>query len=101
MRTLLLLVFLYCILIFNTNAQSLAIKPVYHFGTYTGGEVQPNFDWEVSLDIPLTYQLEFNTSFYYYNWKYEDHTPRWQFFEKYWLIGIGFTYIFSENPLLE
>jgi len=86
---------------FSTNAQSLAIKPVYHFGTYTGGEAEPGFDWEISLDIPLTDYITINTSLYFYDWKYEDHTPRWQFFEKYWLVSIGLEYHIFEKPLLE
>lgn len=101
MKTILLLVLLCCTLLFDTNAQSLSFKPIYHFGTYSGGDSEPGLDWELWLDVPLTPKLEVNASIYYYSWLFADHYPRWEFSENYWLIGIGFTYTFSEEPLLE
>jgi len=102
MKHLFIVLALLClILVSQVQAQSLAVKPVYHFGNYTGGEMEPGFDWDITLTIPITSKFSISPGVYYYWAHYKDFHPLAYGFERYWYLSLEFSYTFSEEPLFK
>jgi len=87
---------------FTTSpAQTLSFKSISHSGTFSGGTLEPTFDWDLGLDIPLTEAITVTSSVYFYTANYKSYTTQNTAFEKQTYFSLGFEYTFSSKPLLE
>jgi len=104
MKHLCMIIMLACctlIMLSSTQAQTLSVEPVYHFGEYGGGKMEPGLDWSVSLSVPLTHKITISPSVYYYWARYRDFSPVITDFEQYLYLGVEFSYTFSSEPIFK
>ena len=96
------LVTLILVLFMSTFAlsQTISIEAIHNSGTFTGGEVAPNLDWAVTLDIPMTQEFTITPSLAYSRTNYQFYTLQ-EAHETHWYVGFKFTYTISNKPLLE
>ena len=82
-------------------SQTISIEAIHNSGTFTGGEVAPNLDWAVTLDIPITQEVTLTPSLAYSRTNYLEYGSLWEGHETHWYVGLKFTYSISTKPLFE
>ncbi len=86
-------------------SQTISIEAVHNSGTYSGtysdGEVTPNLDWAVTLDIPMTQEVTLTPSLAYSRTNYLEYWSLWEGHETHLYVGLKFTYSISTKPLFE
>lgn len=98
MKLLILILILFSL---NSYSQTVSLSTVFHDGTYTGGFMNPDYDYDLSVSIPMTEKIDLSTSIYLYNASYNEKNTSFYWKEKFWYITLTFSYTFSSEPLFK